>query len=68
MNPIILTFLLLASILFVFFIIPVISLIGFTVILGKANHAPIIKKKHLTYPQLSLKKIIHKGKKIWVDA
>ena len=68
MDPIISTVILFASILFVFFIMPVISLIGFTVILGEADLTPIVKKVYPAYPQLSLKKITHKGRVIWVDA
>ena len=68
MNPIIMTVILSASILFVFFVMPVISLIGFTVTLGKADITPIVKKVHPTYLPLSLKKTTHKGRVVWVDA
>lgn len=68
MNPIIMTFILFVSILFVFFVMPVISLFGFTVILGEADLTPIVKKVYPTYLPLSLKKIIHKGRVVWVDA
>jgi hypothetical protein len=46
---------------------PVISLIGFTVILGEADLTPI-KKVLPPHPPLALKKIIHNGTVIWVDA
>jgi len=68
MNPIIMSFILVASILFVFFVMPVISLIGFTVILGEADLTPIVKKVYPTFLPLSLKKITHKGRVVWVDA
>ncbi len=68
MNPIIMSLVLLASILFVFFIVPVISLIGFTIILGEADHTPM--KKMIIPPgmPISIKKVLHKGQIIWVDA
>ncbi len=68
MNPIIMTVILFVNILFVFFVMPVISLFGFTVILGEADLTPIVKKVYPTNLPLSLKKITHKGRVVWVDA
>ena len=68
MNIIISTLILFASILFVFFVVPVISLIGFTFILGEADQTPIPQNVNLPFMPLSLKKIVHKGSVVWVDA
>jgi hypothetical protein len=68
MNLIISTLILFVSIIFVFFVVPVISLFGFTFILGEADQTPIPQNVNLHYIPLSLKKIVHKGNVVWVDA
>jgi len=67
MNPMLGTLLIFGGILFVFFIMPIISLIGFTIVLGEADLTPI-PRITFPFPPLSLKKTYHKGKIIWVDA